>query len=165
MYEVVWEDSNKVIEGGDIWWHVLQIRWNLWKKNEERQVGNCTKEQEGNLPLGNDVYVTWKKKKIDYFSKSHVFREWDGHILGWGNRWISNQSKWTNNTHSIAETKVLNSKPYSNSHDPHNNPYNMETVMFCIMTFQSLTDHIYDHGPIYYVGAEEFLLPSDIVRL
>lgn len=43
---------------------MLQIRWNLWKKNEERQVEKCTKEQEGNLPPGNGLYVIGKKKKI-----------------------------------------------------------------------------------------------------
>jgi len=34
---------------------------NLWKRNEERQVGNCTREQEENSPAGNDLFV-WTEK-------------------------------------------------------------------------------------------------------
>ena len=34
----------------------------LGSRNEERQVGSCTKEQEENASLGNGFYVMWKKK-------------------------------------------------------------------------------------------------------
>lgn len=40
---------------------MLQRRWDLWKRNEERQVGNCTTKQEENSPAGNDLLV-WMEK-------------------------------------------------------------------------------------------------------